>query len=55
MFETHIHNDTARPGAAGEWVADLRSQREFAAGHVRGSLSFEHGGDCTNYLGWLIP
>jgi len=41
--------------AAGEWVADLRSRREFAAGHVRGSLSFEHGGDFTNYLGWLIP
>ena len=34
---------------------DLRSRREFAAGHVRGSLSFEHGGDFTNYLGWLIP
>ena len=41
--------------AAGEWVVDLRSRREFAAGHVRGSLSFEHGGDFTNYLGWLIP
>ena len=24
-------------------------------GHVRGSLSFEHSGDFTNYLGWLIP
>jgi hydroxyacylglutathione hydrolase len=41
--------------AAGEWVADLRSRRAFAAGHVAGSLSFEHNADFTNYLGWLIP
>ena len=41
--------------AAGEWVVDLRSRRAFAAGHVTGSLSFEHGTDFTNYLGWLIP
>ena len=41
--------------AAGEWVADLRSRRAFAAGHVTGSLSFEYGSDFTNYLGWLIP
>jgi rhodanese-related sulfurtransferase len=36
-------------------VVDLRSRRAFAAGHVSGSLSFEHGSDFTNYLGWLIP
>jgi len=41
--------------AAGEWVADLRSRRAFAAGHVSGSLSFEYGSDFTSYLGWLIP
>lgn len=41
--------------AAGEWVADLRNRRAFAAGHVSGSLSFEHGSDFTSYLGWLIP
>ena len=41
--------------AAGEWVVDLRSRRAFATGHVAGSLSFEHGNDFTNYLGWLIP
>ena len=41
--------------ASGEWVVDLRSRRAFAAGHVAGSLSFEHGSDFTNYLGWLIP
>jgi hypothetical protein len=41
--------------AAGEWVVDLRNRRAFAAGHVSGSLSFEHGGDFTTYLGWLIP
>ena len=31
------------------------SRRAFAAGHVAGSLSFEHGSNFTNYLGWLIP
>ncbi len=41
--------------AAGEWVVDLRSRKAFAAGHVPGSLSFEHSNDFTNYLGWLIP
>jgi len=41
--------------AAGEWVADLRHRTAFAAGHVAGSLSFEHGSDFTTYLGWLIP
>ena len=41
--------------AAGEWVVNLRSRRAFAAGHVAGSFSFEHGSDFTNYLGWLIP
>ena len=44
----------ARIGA-GEWVVDLRSRRAFAAGHVTGSLCFEHSTDFTNYLGWLIP
>ena len=50
--------DPARLAArigAGEWVVDLRSRRAFAAGHVTGSLCFEHGTDFTNYLGWLIP
>ncbi len=41
--------------AAGEWVADLRSRRVFAAGHRPGSLSFEHGGAFASYLGWLQP
>jgi hydroxyacylglutathione hydrolase len=41
--------------AAGEWVVDLRSRRAFAAGHVSGTLSFEHGDSFTSYLGWLIP
>ena len=52
------HADAAQLAAridAGEWVVDLRSRRAFAAGHLSGSLSFEHGGDFTNYLGWLIP
>ncbi len=47
--------EVARRIAAGEWVADLRNRRAFAAGHVAGSLSFEHSTSFTNYLGWLIP
>ena len=30
--------------AAGDWVADLRDRRAFAAGHVPGSLNFPLGG-----------
>jgi len=41
--------------AAGEWVADLRDRRAFAAGHIPGSLSFEYGDSFATYLGWLIP
>ena len=40
---------------AGEWVVDLRSRRVFAAGHLRGSLSFEGEGNAVTYLAWLIP
>jgi hydroxyacylglutathione hydrolase len=41
--------------AAGEWVADLRARRAFAAGHVPGSLSFEYGDSFATNLGWLLP
>lgn len=40
---------------AGEWVVDLRSRRVFAEGHLRGTLSFDGGGNVVTYLGWLIP
>jgi hydroxyacylglutathione hydrolase len=40
---------------AGEWAADLRPRRDFAAGHVPGSVSFEYGDSFATYLGWLIP
>jgi glyoxylase-like metal-dependent hydrolase (beta-lactamase superfamily II)/rhodanese-related sulfurtransferase len=40
---------------AGEWVIDLRSRRLFAAGHLRGTLSFDGEGNAITYLGWLIP
>jgi hydroxyacylglutathione hydrolase len=40
---------------AGEWVVDLRSRTEFAAGHLHGTLNFEAGGSLATYLGWLIP
>ena len=41
--------------AAGEWVVDLRARRAFAAGHLPGSLSFEHGDASLTNLGWLLP
>jgi hydroxyacylglutathione hydrolase len=41
--------------AAGDWVADLRDRRAFAAGHVPGSLNFPLGGAFATYLGWLLP
>ena len=34
---------------------DLRHRRAFAAGHVPGSFSFEHGDSFATNLGWLIP
>ena len=40
---------------AGEWVVDLRPRRLFAAGHLRGTLSFDGEGNAVTYLGWLIP
>ncbi len=40
---------------AGDWVADLRHRRAFAAGHLPGSLSFEHGDNLVANLGWLLP
>ena len=41
--------------AAGQWVVDLRHRRVFAAGHLPGSLGFEHRDIFATYLGWLIP
>jgi len=41
--------------SAGEWVVDLRPRREFAAGHVPGSLGVEYGDSFATYLGWLLP
>jgi glyoxylase-like metal-dependent hydrolase (beta-lactamase superfamily II) len=40
---------------AGEWIVDLRNRRVFAAGHLRGALSFEGEGNAVTYLAWLIP
>jgi len=40
---------------AGEWVVDLRDRKAFAAGHLRGSLSFTLDRSFASYLGWAIP
>ncbi len=45
----------ARRLQAGEWVVDLRGRRDFAAGHLPGSLSFEYGNSLVPNLGWLLP
>ena len=40
---------------AGEWVVDLRDRLAFAAGFVRGTLSFPVNGSFASYLGWAMP
>jgi hydroxyacylglutathione hydrolase len=41
--------------AAGEWVVDVRDRKAFAAGFVRGSVSFPLDGSFATHLGWTIP
>ena len=40
---------------AGQWVIDVRQRREYADGHVAGSLNVEHGHQFATYVGWLVP
>jgi hydroxyacylglutathione hydrolase len=40
--------------AAGEAVIDLRNRRAFAAGHIRGTLSFELADPLATYVGWTL-
>ncbi len=40
---------------AGEWVVDLRDRKVYPAGHLRGSISIDLGGQFATYLGWLMP
>jgi hydroxyacylglutathione hydrolase len=48
-------DEVSRRVAAGEWVADLRARRDFAAGHLPGTFAFELSDSFATYLGWLIP
>jgi len=45
--------DDAIRGA--RWVVDLRQRREYAAGHIPGTLNLELGENLTTYLGWIVP
>jgi glyoxylase-like metal-dependent hydrolase (beta-lactamase superfamily II)/rhodanese-related sulfurtransferase len=45
--------DNATRGA--EWIVDLRQRREYAAGHIPGTLNLELGENLTTYLGWIVP
>jgi glyoxylase-like metal-dependent hydrolase (beta-lactamase superfamily II)/rhodanese-related sulfurtransferase len=36
-------------------VVDVRDRREFAVGHVPGSLLIESGGSMLAYFGWIVP
>ncbi len=38
-----------------EWVVDLRQRRDFAAGHLKGTLNLELGANLATYLGWIVP
>ena len=40
---------------AGEWVVDLRDKKVYPAGHLRGSIGIDLGGQFATYLGWLMP
>jgi len=39
----------------GLWVVDLRDRKAYAAGHMKGSLSFELADNFTTYVGWVLP
>lgn len=40
----------------GEWVVDVRPRRDFAAGHLPGSVNVELDGDALpTYVGWTLP
>lgn len=42
--------------ARGEWVVDVRPRRQYARGHVPGSVGVElSAGEFTTYLGWVLP
>jgi glyoxylase-like metal-dependent hydrolase (beta-lactamase superfamily II)/rhodanese-related sulfurtransferase len=47
--------ELARRRAAGEWIVDLRSRREFAGAHLDGWINIEGGDSLATYLGWLLP
>ncbi|MGD0983667.1 MAG: MBL fold metallo-hydrolase [Acidimicrobiales bacterium] len=38
-----------------KWVVDLRQRRDYAAGHLPGTLNLELGENLTTYLGWIVP
>ena len=40
---------------AGEWVVDVRDRKVYPAGHLRGSIGIDLGGQFATYLGWLMP
>jgi glyoxylase-like metal-dependent hydrolase (beta-lactamase superfamily II)/rhodanese-related sulfurtransferase len=57
-FEPALKLDADAVGDAirgAEWVVDLRQRREFAAGHLPGTLNLELGANLTTYLGWIVP
>ena len=41
--------------AAGAHVVDARPRREFAAGHLPGSLNIELDDSFASYVGWFVP
>jgi hydroxyacylglutathione hydrolase len=51
-----IDVDAVRAAVAqGAHVVDARSRRDFAAGHIGGSLSIELGDSFASYVGWFVP
>ena len=41
--------------ASGVTIVDARDRKEFAKGHIRGSLNIELESSFSGYVGWLVP
>lgn len=48
-------DDVARLQAAGAWVVDARPVRDFARGHIPGSVSIALRPQFATWLGWAVP
>ena len=48
-------DEIAKALKSGSWIVYLRNRDSWAAGHVKGTLSFGIDGSMATYLGWMFP